>query len=350
MDLAWTQEQESVREAFADFFAKEAPLTRLRAAEPLGFDSDLWHSAVQTGAITMGVPESLGGGDASSLDLVLVAREFGRHLAPIPYVEATAAVDVLAAAEAGHRFIAGIAEGQILPTVALRPAIGGVARLAPAGAVADLIVALDGSELVVVTRSGSKPYAASPRNLADSPIADWDLRADSQERVVLAAGAEAQRLHGRVVSLWRLLTGAALTGLAAQALDIGVNYVKNRQAFGVTIGSFQTIQHRLADVTTAGDGTELLVYKAGWARDEDPVHADALATMAFLAAADIAFRTCREALQFHGGYGYTLEYDIQLYWRRAKAWPLAIGSSPREYQILAAQLWDKTASDDGTEA
>ena len=68
--------------------------------------------------------------------------------------------------------------------------------------------------------------------------------------------------------------------------------------------------------------------------------ADELARMAFLAATDLAFRTCREALQFHGGYGYTLEYDIQMFFRRAKAWPLAIGPLREQYQGLAAELFD----------
>jgi alkylation response protein AidB-like acyl-CoA dehydrogenase len=89
----------------------------------------------------------------------------------------------------------------------------------------------------------------------------------------------------------------------------------------VPIGWFQAIQHRLADVTVAGDGAHLLVYEAAWARDTDQMNALELASMAFLFETELAFHTCRESLQFHGGYGYTLEYDIQLYFRRAKGWP-----------------------------
>ena len=85
----------------------------------------------------------------------------------------------------------------------------------------------------------------------------------------------------------------------------------------------------------AGDGAQLLVYEAAWARDTGQPEAAALASMAFLFNADTAFRTTRECLQFHGGYGFTLEYDIQLYFRRAKAWPLALGDPKREYQRLA---------------
>jgi len=142
------------------------------------------------------------------------------------------------------------------------------------------------------------------------------------------------------VADWKLLTAAALGGLRATALELGVSYVKARQAFGVIIGSFQAVQHRLADLVVAGDGAQLLTYEAAWARDTaqpgtGQPDAAALASMAFLFNADCAFRTARECLQFHGGYGVTLEYDIQLYFRRAKAWPLALGDPRREYQRLA---------------
>ena len=75
----------------------------------------------------------------------------------------------------------------------------------------------------------------------------------------------------------------------------------------------------------AGDGSALLAYEAAWCDDLGESRAQEVAAMAFIFASETAFRTCREALQFHGGYGVTLEYDIQMFFRRAKAWPLAIG-------------------------
>ena len=147
------------------------------------------------------------------------------------------------------------------------------------------------------------------------------------------------------MSQWKLLTGAALGGLRAAALELGLSYVKARKAFGVIIGSFQAIQHRLADLVVAGDGAQLLMYEAAWARDNGEPGAAALASMAFLFAADVAFRTTRECLQFHGGYGVTLEYDIQLYFRRTKAWPLALGDSRREYQRLAGLVYTEAGEE-----
>jgi len=339
VDLSLTDDQQMVRSVFGDLFDKEATLARVRAAEDTGFDAGLWEALTEAGAVVMGAPEDLGGGGAGAIDLALIAEEHGRSLAPVPLIEALAAVHVLSGTEAGAAVIEEIAEGEVIPTVALLPLQGGVARLAPAGAVADLIVALDGDELVAVRRRGERPYAAPPENLGSQPIADWDLAAAGQERTVLAFGAEARDRHADAVALWRGLTASALNGLRKRAMAIGVEYVKNRKAFGQPIAMFQAIQHRLADQEAAGQGVELLAYEAAWAREAEPERARALAGMALLAAASSAFATTREVLQFHGGYGYTLEYDIQLFFRRAKAWPLAGGALTDQYQDLAAALW-----------
>jgi alkylation response protein AidB-like acyl-CoA dehydrogenase len=337
VDLSLSQEQLAVQSVFADFFAKEATVEKVRAAEPLGYDDALWEKLAAIGATAMGLPAEVGGGDAGMLDLALVAAESGRRLAPAPFVEAAVAGRLLARAGAVEE-IDGIIDGSTLPTIALAPLTAGSLRLVPAGAVAELVVALDGDTLVALRREpGSRPHVAASPNLGSSPIADWD--ADGCERRELATGPRASALYADALSEWKLLTAAALAGLRAAALDLGVSYVQNRKAFGVIIGSFQAIQHRLADLAVAGDGGLLLVYEAAWARDAGQPNAAALASMAFLFNADYAFRTARECLQFHGGYGVTLEYDVQLYFRRAKAWPLALGDPRREYQRLAAQLY-----------
>jgi alkylation response protein AidB-like acyl-CoA dehydrogenase len=334
VDLSLSEDQLTVQAAFADFFEKEATVERVRAAEPLGFDNELWEKLSATGAVAMGLPEEAGGGGAGLFDLALVAEQFGRRIAPVPFVEAAAAGRVLARAGAAE-LLAGVVDGSTLPTIALSPAAAGRLRLVPAGAVAEVAVALDGDSLVALRRPpGSRPHAAPSPNLGSSPLADWTL--GDGERIVLASGPRATQLYRDGVSEWKLLMAAALGGIRATALEIGVAYIKTRKAFGVVIGSFQAVQHRLADLAVAGDGGQLLAYEAAWARDTGQPDATALASMAFLFAADCAFRTTRECLQFHGGYGVALEYDIQLYFRRAKAWPLAHGDPRREYQRLAA--------------
>lgn len=327
MDFDLNEDERSIRSVFGDFFAKESGPDRVREAEPLGHSTDLWQALTAMGVPAMGLPSSRGGDDATLLDLTIVAIEAGRRLAPVPFAEAVAATRLLGHLDGTSDLLAQISAGEVLPTLALRPPIAGVARLVPAAAVADIALVLDGDNIVLL-EPGSP---ASPANLGSSPLADVSTAAGR----VIATGPEAQRLYRQAIDEWRVLTAALLSGLQAQALDIGVEYAKTRKVFGIELGWFQTIQHRLADHASFGEGLELLTLEAAWSQLEQPERFSVLASSAFLAGADIAFATAKDALQFHGGYGFTLEYDIQLYFRRAKAWPLALGPIRDEYQHLA---------------
>jgi alkylation response protein AidB-like acyl-CoA dehydrogenase len=343
MDLSLTADQQSLSELFAKIFSTESTPARIRAAEPLGWDAELWRVLVSSGVPGMGVAEELGGGGACAADLVVVAMEYGRYLASVPLLEVLAVTHLLADLPDAHDLLAGILDGTVVPTLAVRPATGPIATLVPAAAIADLVVVFDGEELVAITRGGTRPHQPSPANLAASPIADVAIDWDGSTRRVLARGPAAKRGFDRAVTRWQLLTAAALVGLQQQALKLGADYVKVREAFGVQLGWFQSVQHRLADVTTAGESAELLMQKAAWATDSDNPAAEALTIMAFLATSDAAFQTCRATLQFHGGYGFTLEYDIQLYFRRAKGWPLLLGPTRDQYRRLARVLYLREA-------
>jgi alkylation response protein AidB-like acyl-CoA dehydrogenase len=334
VNLDFTDEQQALRETLRDFFEKESPTAVVRAAEPLGFDASLWRKVAELGLSGVAVPEDRGGGGSGFVELAIAAELLGRSLAPVPLIEAAVACGLLASL-AGPDVVEPVVAGELLATLALRPADGEVARLVPAGAVADLVVVLRGEELLLVEQP-DKPAAALP-NLGSMPLADCPVPAGTR---VLARGPRAVAAHRGAVRHWELLTAAALAGMAARALDIGVEYVLQRRAFGVLIGSFQTIQHRLADNATAIDGARLLAYKAAWACDARLPDADGLATASFLFASETAFKTASESLHFHGGYGYTLEYDIQLYFRRAKAWPLVAGDPRGMYASLAHRLYD----------
>jgi alkylation response protein AidB-like acyl-CoA dehydrogenase len=170
--------------------------------------------------------------------------------------------------------------------------------------------------------------------LADCPVGDHPM--------VLASGASAVAAHRRAVEQWKALTAVALIGLANRALEIGVEYVLERHAFGVLIAKFQSIQHHLADDAAAVLGGRLLAYEAAWARDTGAANADELSAMAFLFAARTAQKTAGDSLHFHGGYGFTTEYDIQLYFRRAKAWPLLAGDPEAQYAAVARLRADRS--------
>jgi alkylation response protein AidB-like acyl-CoA dehydrogenase len=338
VDLSLTDEQEQLIEAFRVFFAKECPPTVVRDAEESGgFDRTLWNAAAALGGPTMGVDAVRGGGGAGLLDLELAAERAGAALAPIPLVDAWVAARLLAASgESGEAALDRLGvDAPPVAVLAVQSARDGVARLVPGGAVADIVVGLDGDELVVV--DGPPDARARAHDLGRGALADRSLRGAS--RTVLVAGDGARSAHERAVDEWRVLTAGALVGLAGAALELGVEYAKQRHQFGVPIGSFQALAHRLADVATAVDGAQLLAREAAWAADEGEADATALARMAFLFSARTARDTSAAALHVHGGYGFTLEYDVQLYLRRAKAWPLALGDPRHGALHLADALF-----------
>jgi len=328
MDLRPSDEQQQLVEAFKDLYEDASPPDRVRAVEPLGHSPELWDRLVATGALEMGVPESAGGGGASLLDLALVAEQHGRHVAPAPLIEAQVALRLLAALKATE-IVEPALQGSPLITLAVRPARNGVATLVPAGAVAQSAIVLDGDRLLLV------PVPTDVRHVINTgamPLADLTIGDDA---TVLASGADALTAYATALDEWRVLTASALVGIAQRALEIGVAYVKERQAFGQPIGGFQGVAHRLADRATEVDGAQLLAREAAWAAEEDPARAPELAAMAFGFAADTARDTTYYALHFHGGYGFMLEYDAQLYFRRARAWAGVLGEPRDAYRRVA---------------
>jgi alkylation response protein AidB-like acyl-CoA dehydrogenase len=341
MDLRLTPEQGQLVESFAALYRQHASAEHVRAAEPTGFDRGLWKRLTDLGVVSMSVPEDHGGWGASPLDLVLVAEQHGRFLAPAPMIEAQVAARLLARLDGrvAANALGAALTGERLVTVAIRP-VGvpaGRAGLVPAGAVAEQAIVRAGDRLLLVTLAGAEAAESAEStpvgNLGSMPVADVAL--DGPGVVELAAGPSAVAAHESAVDDWMALTGAALVGIAARALEIGVEYVKERRAWGVPIGSFQAIAHPLADSATAVDGARLLAYEAGWAASEDPERAAELAAMSFAFAAETARDATYRTLHFHGGYGFMMEYDAQLYYRRARSWANIVAEPAVAYRRVA---------------
>jgi alkylation response protein AidB-like acyl-CoA dehydrogenase len=335
MDLDLSAEQQLVVEAVHSLLASHCSSDVVRASEPGGFDPKLWALLSQLAGPAIGVPEDRGGGGASLLDLELISEQLGAFLAPVPFIDGAVAARALAASGDGARasLEALIEDATTVATVALHPASAGTARLVPSGAIAAQLVAMDGDELVVVTGG---PRGGERRNLGSSPLADRSVRGAG--RSVLAAGTAAAVAYRQAQDEWRVLMSGALVGIGEAALTLGVEYAKDRRQFGVPIGSFQSIARDLADVATLVDGARLLAREAAWARAEEDQDFPSLSSMAFLFATRAARRATNVSLHVHGGYGFTLEYDIQLYYRRAQAWPLALGDPRRGVVLLADSL------------
>ncbi|MEX1008759.1 MAG: acyl-CoA dehydrogenase [Acidimicrobiia bacterium] len=335
MDLELSDEQTALVDLFTSIAERNCAPETVRLHETLGFAPMLWSQVVAAGGPGIAIPEANGGGGAGLLELALAVTVFGQYLAPVPLVEHVVAARLLARVSGDlpdgvvpH----GVVDGTTIATIALRPAVDGMARLVPAGAVAHLLLALEGDDLLLVT---TDPPGVAVPNLASAPLAHRAIAGGT----VVASGAVAHELYETGLAEWRALTAAALAGLGRGALELARTYVTERQQFGKPIGSFQAIQHTLADVTVALDGAQLLARKAAWAFDSDHADAPDLAAMAFLFASEQAQRASERALHFHGGYGYMQEYDIQLYYRRAKGWPLVLDAPVREYRRLAAHRY-----------
>jgi alkylation response protein AidB-like acyl-CoA dehydrogenase len=333
MRLSLSDEQEDLRRTFAGLFARESPPQLVRASESTGFAPSLWKALAATGITTMAFPGEAGGADAALLECAVVAEQAGHHLAPVPLAEHVAAGRAIAAAGATAALRRLVDAGEPA-TLALQPLHGGTHRvLLPAGAVARHVVVLDATgRLLLVER---EPALVAVPNLAGLPLAELDPVDAGASATVLTDGAEAARAFAAGVAAWHLLTSAMLVGLAEQALALGVAYVREREQFGRPIGSFQAIQHGLAEFPGRIAGARLLAARAAWAADHADPDAERLARASLLFAAETAQAVTGRALHYHGGYGVMAEYDIQLYHRRAKGWPLQAGDPAHGYRTLA---------------
>jgi len=332
-DLARSDEQAQLVDSVRSLLSRECPTDRVRESEGMaGFDSALWARCLELSLLEMTLP----GGGATLLDAAFVAELLGEFLAPVPLTEAVVAARLLARLDEPDLLAAALA-GETVLSFAPRPPVDGILVAVPAGAVAHHVVFLDGDSLCL---TADPVPASAPANLGGLPVADRDTAGSR----VLVSGPDARALHAAALGEWKSLVAAQLVGSGRKALRLGIDYASEREAFGAKVASFQAIAHRLADVATALDAAQLLGWEAAWAHDGRPAEsavpsAAQLSSMALILATDAAATATRESLHVFGGYGFMLEYDIQLYFRRVKAMTLLVGDISREPEHLADLLW-----------
>jgi alkylation response protein AidB-like acyl-CoA dehydrogenase len=339
MNLNPTDEEAAAAEAFGLMLGRECPLSRVREAEPLGFDAGLWSGLIGLGVLELAAPAPDG---ASLAALGVIAEQVGRYLAPVPMVDAVTAARLLwrtSGADA-EEMLTRMSKGSVAVIASGDVAAGPV--YVPGGAVASAVIGLAGDELRMWDLGDERLPLAE--NLGAVPLAKVSL-AELQRfpAASLSAGAEAAAQLSHARTEWQVLTAHALYGAGAQALRMGLEYTMEREQFQRKVASFQAVQHRFADAATGLRGIQLLTYKSAWAA-ENTRDGPRLAALALLGAGRESFRAASEALHFHGGYGFTLEYDIQLYFRRTRSWPLV--REPQPYTVaLAADLVATTCRD-----
>jgi alkylation response protein AidB-like acyl-CoA dehydrogenase len=289
----------------------------------------------------MAVSEQHGGWGASMIDLVLVAEQIGRALAPAPVIEAQVAARLLASSDpaSGLTAVKDMIEGERLVSLALHRSSAGVIPLVPAGAVCNAVLVLVGEDLMLAQVEINGRRLVS--NLAATPLAD--LTADVANASLLARGPEAIALFENAIDEWLLLTAAVLVGSSAAAHETVCAYAAERRAFGRLIGGYQGVAHPLADDATAIDGARLLTQKAAWALDIGLDRARELVAMAFAFASSTAERATYNAVHFHGGYGFMLEHDVQLHYRRVRGCARVWGDAEQAYRRAADARYPKGA-------
>ena len=335
MKLNLSESQELLRDTVARLFAEQSTAVRVRAAEHSGgFDQSLWESVVSMGLVGM---RAAACDESSLLEAALVAEEAGRHLASVPLPEAIVAAALLRRAGADPKLVER-ATGREVATLALRPVVAHEPQLLPAGAVASLVLALEGDALVALERSRAGGRATT----APSPVEWVDLSAEPVERILLVSGEAARALHAAAVEEWKLLTSASLAGMARRALELAGAYSCERVQFGRPIGSFQGIAHPLADSATDIEGARLLVRRAIWAIAEERSDAAESVAMAWWWTGRAAERAALRSVRAFGGYGVSLEYDVQLYFRRIKL--IALLSAIRTSSSMRSPIGGLTAT------
>jgi alkylation response protein AidB-like acyl-CoA dehydrogenase len=340
MNLHLSDDQNLLKESFERFFQTESSIARVRAAEPLGFDRALWDGLLEIGALTMRAPAHAGGGDLSLFDAALLMDQAGRTLASAPIVEGVVVARLLASIDhpVARAWWKSFSGGKKIVMPALHDVAARPAQVIPGGAVADAVIGLDGDRLILVT--ATRP-PVSPPNLGASPITTWALAGPqpSGERHELARGKPARAAFAAALEEWKLLTAATLAAIALRALEMAAAYSRERSQFGKPIGTYQGISHPLANLVTDAEGAQLLTWRAIWNVAHDTPDVAATISMAYWWAADTAGRAVAQSLHTFGGYGLSLEYDIQLYHRRAKSMALVWGDPQDELNRVGERLW-----------
>jgi len=375
MDLKFTDEQRMLRETTRDLCVASCGVDVVRKMEndPVGVPETLWQNMQEMGLLGILLPQELGGMGLNMLDCAVVYEEFGRALVPGPHFP-SAVMSVLAIRRAGSesqqkQLLPAIGSGELIVVPAWLEPDGG---FGPEGVSLSATRTADGyrlqgvkrhvfngraaQRLLVLARTGTGPEDID-LFLVDTNVKGVTLEqqrsmaSDTQYRVTFdgVVVPEAQRL-GAERSGWRawaeamhegiILLAAYAAGGAERALEMTVQYSKVREQFGKPIGAFQALSHYMADAAPVVEGAKTLVYEAAWAHSTGR-DIKRLAPMAKLFACR-AFRDITAmAEQVHGGIGFTLDYDIQLYYRRAKQLQLNWWDSRYLEELIAADVLDR---------
>ncbi|MCV7220726.1 acyl-CoA dehydrogenase family protein [Mycolicibacterium elephantis] len=369
MDFELSDEQRGLVDSTRSLLASKSSVDRARALidGPEGFDAEVWRLGSQLGWPALAIPEVDGGLGQLSIDLALVGIELGRGLAATPFIPTVVAADALSRAEGEpkSKVLQSISEGSLIATWAFaesgRP-------WTPDGMQTRAERHGDGYRItgskVSVQDADAAQLLLVDAVLDDAPArflvpADAEnLRIDRQQTLdvtrrycdvtlegvavppdgLVAAGDAAERSLARTQQLNTVLVCAELVGIGERLLAMTVDYVKNRVQFGRPVGSFQAVKHKCADMRIRVQASTAATYYAAMALDSRRDDIDHAVSVAKAYVSDAVNEVAGEALQLHGGIGFTWEHDLHLYLRRARVNSLLSGDARHHREQLCRML------------
>jgi acyl-CoA dehydrogenase len=369
MDFGFSEDQELLRSEVRKLLDEACPLSEVRKLQetPEGHSPELWKQLGELGWLGLIIPETHGGVGLGWLDLIVLLEETGRSLFPGPLVSNTLAAATLV--DAGDdaqqsRWLPGLADGACIGTVALldeREAywpeairlrgrrdgdgwrLDGVKRFVTDPATADLFVVAfrtgDASEslalgLVEADARGvsarSFPTVDQTRRLGNLELANVHI----DDEALLGAAGKAWPTIERLLDRGATAVSAEMLGSAQAALDLTVQYAKDRVQFGSPIGRFQSVKHPLAEMHVQLQSARSLLYYAAWALDESADDVSRAASRSKALMTEAFNRIGTDAIQLHGTIAYTEDYPAQLYYKRSKLARPLFGDAGHHYDRL----------------
>jgi alkylation response protein AidB-like acyl-CoA dehydrogenase len=358
MDFGLSSEQVQLQDTIRRFLAERCPTTRVRAImeSDSGHDADLWQGLADLGVAGLQVPVEHGGAGLDLLDVALAAQELGYAATPGPFLANAMAVVGLREGDdeaARAAWLPRIAAGEAIGAVAIGEADGVwqpgalTARVTGgrlsgdkplvhgAAAAALLLVAAVDDDGPGLFLAASNAPGIERRALH---VVDMTRRVDAvsfRDTPVVRIGGAA--VVQRTLDAGCVLVAADAWGGSRRALDMAIDYARQREQFGQIIGAFQAVKHQLADLATELEPALSLWWYAAHAFDHIRDQSERHAAIVKAHLGDVFDRVTRMSTELHGGIGFTWEYDLQLWFRRAvfdRAW---LGDA-RFHRARAAEL------------